>query len=422
MFWFIILFPILIYPWGFDPYYTFPKTAYLQIFVLVTWLYIFIKRKSLFIKITKHDLLPEKIIFILFLLVGVSTIFSVDRMTSIYGVMDRKEGIFTLFSYFSVFLFSTWLLDDKKLDKILPSIAYISIIVSGYGILQHYSLDFLQRNSLKLKYNSTYSFFDNQNFFASYLVLIILITISLFLSEKSKNYATLYFFTVCIAFVSLIFSNTRSGYLGIFFSFVFITFFVIYKRKYLWKKWGILIVSLSLLLLIINLSENGQYTNRINSVVTDSYKVVSNQSTGHEGSARIFIWVNSLPLVLDFFWIGSGPDTFGLVFPDDKEIIDFTGGALVDKAHNEYLQMAITMGVPTLLTYLLFVLIVLIRAFKAVKRAKGNEKIILYGLISAIFGYLVQAFFNISVVPVAPLFWALLGITLNKSRNIMKTE
>ena len=45
MYWFILLFPLMIYPWGPLTYYTFPKVFYLDVFVLCTWLYIIFKKK-----------------------------------------------------------------------------------------------------------------------------------------------------------------------------------------------------------------------------------------------------------------------------------------------------------------------------------------------------------------------------------------
>jgi putative inorganic carbon (HCO3(-)) transporter len=269
-------------------------------------------------------------------------------------------------------------------------------------------------------YSGTYTFFDNPNFFGSYLVLVLLITIPLYLNATTKKYTALYFVSLCLAFVALIYSNTRSGYVGVFFGLLFITMFVVIKRKHLWKKWITLAASMIILLFFINNAEQGRYAQRINSVVKDSYSVATNQTTGHEGSARFFIWQQSLPLVKEYFWIGSGPDSFEFVYPNDnEETRAFMNGQTVDKAHNEYLQIAITLGVPALLTYLCFLFLILRRAFQAVKLAEGNEKIFIYGLIATIIGYLVQAFFNISTVPVAPIFWSILGITLAKSTLVI---
>jgi O-antigen ligase len=420
MYWFIILFPLLIYPWGFDPYYTSTKTGYLYAFVLCTWLYILFKRKYKTLKPDKADSSIVIMLFLFLTLIELSTAFSPNNYTSVYGLIDRKEGLISYFCYLSVFLFSYRLIDKEKMNKVFPGIAFVSMLVSIYGILQHYQLDFLPRNSAMRGYSGTYTFFDNPNFFGSYLVLVLLITIPIYLNATAKKYKALYFVSLCLAFVALIYSNTRSGYVGVFFGLLFITMFVVIKRKHLWKKWVTLAVSIVILLFFINNAEQGHYAKRINSVVKESYSVAANQTTGHEGSNRFFIWQKSLPLVKEYFWIGSGPDSFEFVYPNDnEETRAFMNGQTVDKAHNEYLQIAITLGVPALMTYLCFLFLILRRAFQAVKLAEGNEKILIYGLIATIIGYLVQAFFNISTVPVAPIFWSILGITLAKSTLVM---
>jgi putative inorganic carbon (HCO3(-)) transporter len=71
----------------------------------------------------------------------------------------------------------------------------------------------------------------------------------------------------------------------------------------------------------------------------------------------------------------------------------------IDKAHNEYLNIAVSAGIPSLIAYLTLVFVVL-------KNSVSKEKNLLLAVIIA---YLVQAFFNISVVSVAFLFWILLG-------------
>ncbi len=423
MYWFIVLFPLLIYPWGIDPYYTTTKANYLYLFVLGYWLFIFFRKKQRTLIPKKGEKTSFALLIIFLCLIEISTAFSNYTYTSVHGSIDRKEGLITFFSYCSMFLFSYRLMDIRKVTKLMSGAAIVSALVSIYAILQHYSLDFLPRNSAMRNYSGTYTFFDNPNFFGSYLVLNFLMALTVYLTGNKKNVNIFYFLTICLAFIALLFSNTRSAYLGIFCGTVFLTVFVVYKRKHLWKRWSLLAVSLLLIAVIINFSEKGHYVNRASTIFSESYQVVTNQSTGYEGSSRLFIWKKTLPLLKDFFWIGSGPDTFEFIFPatpEEREIYLGDANIIVDKAHNEYLQIAVTLGTPALLVYLLFVFSILSRAFQAVKRAADNEKVILLGLISVVIGYLIQAFFNISTVPVAPIFWALLGITLAKSESLLR--
>ncbi|MBI0576523.1 O-antigen ligase family protein [Neobacillus cucumis] len=425
MYWFILLFPLLIYPWGYDPYYTTTKANYLYIFVLVAWLSICYKKKYRLLIPKKGEATVEFLIIIFLCLIELSTAFSKSWYTSIFGLIDRKEGLISYFAYCSLFIFSYRMLNLKKLNKLLTGISIVSALVSTYGILQHYLLDFLPRNSFNLNTTRSYAFFDNPNFFGSYLVLVILLTLTLFLIEKNYKLSLLHYISICLSFTALIFSGTRSGWVGVFIGIAFMSVAAIIKNKYLWKKWSLLLISLALIVILLNNLEKGTYTNRITTAVTDSYHIVTNESTGLEGSSRLFIWEKSIPLIKKYFWLGSGPDTFEFVFhakPDELQRYFGDPNIIVDKAHNEYLQIAITLGIPALITYLLLLLYVFTRTLQAVKKAKDDEKILLFGLMATILGYLGQAFFNISTVPVAPLFWAVLGITLAKSSVYLKSK
>ncbi|MCM3587650.1 O-antigen ligase family protein [Mesobacillus maritimus] len=418
MFWFLLLFPLLIYPWGFNPYYTLPKTAYLQIFVLAAWLFILLKQKYRPSNLSHRNFKLEALIAGFIGLAVLSTIFSVNPQLSLYGAEKRYEGLLTIFCYASLFLFSYRFLNEEKIKRILNGMVSISIVVSVYGILQHFLIDFLPRNSGKLNYDRSYAFFDNPNFFGSYRVLMIMLTTTFYLTVNSKKFLVFNWTAASLAFIALLYSGTRSGWVGVFCGILFLSFFVVLRRKALWKKWITLLASFALIVVVVNTTENGSYEQRVSAFISDSYQVISNQSTGHEGSSRLFIWQKSLTLIPDDVWLGTGPDTLGEVFPaseEEKQLYLGNPKMIVDKVHNEYLHIAVTMGIPALILYLSILFIVVRRAFQAAKKAENEHRIFLFGLLSAIFGYLAQAFFNISVVTVAPFFWSLLGMTLAHS-------
>lgn len=83
--------------------------------------------------------------------------------------------------------------------------------------------------------------------------------------------------------------------------------------------------------------------------------------------------------------------------------------AVIDKAHNEYLQYAVTLGIPALIVYFAFVISIIKKHINEIDN--NNVKLILYFVVVS---YLVQAFFNISTVGIAPLFWFTLGLLDSK--------
>jgi O-antigen ligase len=72
--------------------------------------------------------------------------------------------------------------------------------------------------------------------------------------------------------------------------------------------------------------------------------------TQGSGATRLHIWSDTLHLVAARPWVGWGPDTFGLVYPQ-FQTGDWTPGFLVDKAHSDVLQVAATQGLVGVAAY-----------------------------------------------------------------------
>ena len=112
-------------------------------------------------------------------------------------------------------------------------------------------------------------------------------------------------------------------------------------------------------------------------------------------------------------WFGCGTDNLleGLHTYCPDEINNFIKDRLadVDKAHNEYIHICATNGIPAVIVYLTFLSLIV---FPKMRKMFKDEKV--FVLTIAIICYLAQAFFNISTLGVAPLFWAILGLSDNK--------
>lgn len=146
------------------------------------------------------------------------------------------------------------------------------------------------------------------------------------------------------------------------------------------------------------------------------------ESWGFEGNERIgssrgYIWSRSLPLLKNAFFLGYGPDTFAIVFPQHDiigKMYAYHGDMwqIVDKPHNLYLQIAINTGVISLLAFLFIVVYYLYQSFRLYVSNPFLDFLSQAGVavFIAIVGYLGAAFFNDSVVSVAPVFWCLLGL------------
>src|SRR5690606_4792541 len=109
-----------------------------------------------------------------------------------------------------------------------------------YGVLQHFHLDFYQNKDFQTYRGGVYTFFDNPNFFSSYLVVMMVMAMGLYAAEKSKLRLVLLWLILGMQFTALLYTFTRSGWLGMLCGGTILTVLAIGKRRRLWLRWGVM--------------------------------------------------------------------------------------------------------------------------------------------------------------------------------------
>ena len=394
--------PLVITP-GYRDYYYFPKITIIYMLCLIIILYLIISRKIKEIKIDKFLLLYVLSVF-------VSFIMSIDMNTSFWGKDLRYEGLLAIISYAVIYTTAANFYKIKKyhIELLMLSAAFITL----YGTLQYFGLDFIPKDPLRIKWiNIAYSTIGNPNFLGSYIVLILPVSIFMWINFHKKRYLAY----SCIFYLCLLCTRTRSAWLGFILSFILLIIFAI-KNKINMKYLYIAIAFFAVITIFLNFYSQNETERKFVSIISDAQKVYEKSPKAeYAGSTRIFIWKRAVKLVESKPIFGYGPDTFGTVFMKNykKDILYVIGNEIIDKAHNEYLETAVTSGLVTLAFYILFIFNVIKKSYRSI----NENKYIIPVLLSAT-GYLVQAFFNISVVSVAPVFWALLGILSSLNRDI----
>jgi hypothetical protein len=139
--------------------------------------------------------------------------------------------------------------------------------------------------------------------------------------------------------------------------------------------------------------------------------------TGYEAyaSGRGYIWSRTIPLLKDRIFLGSGADTFTLVFPQNDYVnykINGFEGSLLSKPHNLYLQVGVQTGILSLLAMLTFYGWYFISSIRIYLRCNFDSYSYVVG--AAIFigsiGYMISGIANDSSITTAPIFWVLIGI------------
>lgn len=132
-------------------------------------------------------------------------------------------------------------------------------------------------------------------------------------------------------------------------------------------------------------------------------------------STRGYLWSRSIPLLRHSIILGTGADTFSLVFPHNDLPGRINAGyytALVTKPHNLYLQIGVQHGVLALLCFLAVCLMYIAQSAMLYFKSDFSDRNHWFGagIMLGVIGYLIAGISNDSCVTIAPIFWVLLGI------------
>lgn len=304
----------------------------------------------------------------------VSTLFSMDKYTSIIGYYTRFNGGLISVTIFTLLFFV--LLNIKNAgtrEKIMNSIYSSSLLVSAYAIAQHFG--FQKGYWIEDSQARVFSTLGQPNWLAAYTLLIMFPALNGALkAEGVKKY--FYSAVFLTSFASLWFTYSLSGILGFFGAVILLAFYLGRKRIMEDKKFLAGIAGLVILICVLNPGVLGpKLRDTLNDIrrnvasrtvvyANDGTRPTNSSPTGKFGDTtaiRLIVWKGTLNLITSSpknFLIGTGPETFPYAFPKFRPVElnqssewDF----IFNKPHNFYLDIFSNLGLFGLATYALLV-------------------------------------------------------------------
>ncbi|MBR6643139.1 MAG: O-antigen ligase family protein [Lachnospiraceae bacterium] len=187
---------------------------------------------------------------------------------------------------------------------------------------------------------------------------------------------------------------------------------------------------------------NDRYFYFTNQIVRENYKFINtefgrldecvyakNVFPGYEAvaSGRGYVWGRTIPLLKKNVFVGSGPDTFCIEFPQNDYVARYKSGydaIFFTRPHNFYLQMGIQTGVLSLLAFLTCYLGYFIGSCKRYffRKFHKTEQWIGFFLFACTVGFMVSGLANDSLITVTPIFYVLLGTGMAINQKICLPE
>lgn len=388
------------------------STTYVLMLIFNVFIILYFNIRKL-VKFEKID-----VFLILLIIFGtIATIFAKDVSISLFGYWKRYEGFSQLLYYYTLMYLSTIIKEDKHKKIIITSILVFGLINVFVSIIQAYDiLKFIPIPFRGLKHAK--GFIGHSNFFGSYMTLCLGLCIGLFLYSKDGKFKTFIKLILCMLFYTgMLLGNALSSIVGLMGIGLLIIIYFIYliKKKEINKFLIIKHILLVLCLLSINIFLSCTNKTVLNKDVKKLTSEVSDVTKGKiddsYGTHRLYIWKNTLKVVPKHLLHGVGVDNFSNAFGEHQLLYEEVHEKY-DKAHNEYLQKLICEGIFSCITYIGMLSTIFVVSIKKILKEKNYITIALF---LSFTGYSIQAFFNISVLEVAPLFWIVIGLLYNRN-------
>lgn len=358
--------------------------------ILCVWLMRSIKEGRILFKRTPFDIF----IGLFFLSQVLSTLFSIDVHTSLFGYYGRfNGGLISLITYLILYYSLASFLDESKSEResFIKRLLIISVVTSAlvilWGIPGKLGHD-LSCVVFSGKFDNScwtaqfdpaarmFSTLGQPNWFGSYIAITFFICLYFYL--RSTKYKYIYLSILLFNLVAVFFSNSRSSLVATIVTSFGVGVVVLFLRKQLainslFKKTVPLMVGLFIFVLLFKtgVSQIDRYldfSNYFKKQVIQKQVPIKNPSTSPNKISdsidiRKIVWKGATNLGLQYPLFGTGVETFAysyyFVRPQEHNLTS-EWDYLYNKAHNEYLNFFATTGFFGIASYVFFLSAVIV--------------------------------------------------------------
>lgn len=430
----------------------------LTVIIVTCWLFKMLEVRKFILASTPMDI-P---LVIFYLSQVLSTIFSIDPHTSIWGYYTRSNGgLLSITSYILLFYALVSNFDSQQAIKFLKSALYGGVFVALYAIPEHFGVslscvimvhEFSAGCWVQDVQARVFATLGQPNWLAAYLGMLIFPAIYFFLTSKTRFQLIAYFLSLISLYLAFTFTFSRGGSLGLIAGLAVLAVLHFGRTKLLeiaslFTRKDVKVYSSSeervekysafkpfLIIILIFLFINVYFGSALTTFKLEKFSAPPRPSivrsgggtqleTGgtESGQIRFIVWRGALDIFKHYPIFGSGVETFAYSYYKFRPVAhnlvsewDF----LYNKAHNEYLNYLATTGVLGFISYMLIIVVFIGWCIKYyVSSIKGSQKshneyhiILILCFLASYASYLVQNFFGFSVVIIALFFFLFPGL------------
>jgi O-antigen ligase len=352
------------------------------------------------------------------LAVFISVVFSQYPGLSLFAFFGKfVKCVFLYFSFIEAFS------DQKRIRLFLSFFMASAFVTALSGVVQHYiGIDFIKGHVIGMEnFVSSHrinSSFFGANGFGAYLLPVIGLTAHFLYSavggRKSLVWAGVVAFFLVLLLSCLCWTYSRSSWIGYL---VVLFVMVLFDRRRILYAGALLLIFIFIFLPSL---DNVRHMNLINDNTRGVQEEENVQSVFEQGgSGRLDYWKQAVLVIRSSPIVGTGLNTYTRVIKRERD-----HGAW-RYAHNCYLQMTAETGFLGLACFLSMLFVLFRHALNYCKKIEDVWLLtILQGIVSGLFGFLVQSFFDNTfyTVQLGMLMWFIFGLMVAVMRINTSSE
>jgi hypothetical protein len=407
------------------------------VFVIITMI-VGIMRKQF----TKRSAVPYCIILASLLWAVYSLLHSFDYKTSLFGLDGRDEGWFALVMYGGFFFLGTMLRRKEYMEKLYNGLMIFGIVQCVWGLLQaqpffdfpteYHVIEPMSYYNMHLPSGMT----DSPITFAMLLGLLLAVSIPTAICSGDKKRRVLAAVCTGLSLLMVFKTQTIAGLIvGIAAVLFGLVFWAVRKKEIKGKAWVMPAVTVGAALLSVcwvwfSPSINGSYKSTKEAMLENGYVLCDGGIVWDDSAFRLstsgiynrnyiedvdiydpvsvlrYCWSEGVRVIGLYPLDGTGPDNFCYTqLHTSMELADNMNN--VDRPYNNLLFIAATRGVISLVLHIALIGVCFVLAWQR-KKQHGSWQTL--AACAAVVIYTLSSLVGISVLSVAPVFWALLGV------------
>lgn len=312
-----------------------------------------------------------------FVAYAVSTLFSFDAFTSMWGTLERMGGLYSLLhlALFFVMLSGVMKTTDHWLTLVKFSVV-VSLVSAFYGFLQKTNLEWVLGSGGRTKIFGT---IGNPALFAGYMLTSLFLSAGLFFTEWRKSGLKYLWLAISlVGSLAVLMSGVRGSVIALFVGWFLILMGIGYLTKMKRIVQGGIGIAVIVAVAFISIQlfkdtdfvKKSQYLARYADFSFSSYTI----------QTRTWTWTSGLQGWIETpraMFIGFGPENFQIPFVMHFNPNHFRGPGsetLFDRAHNMFIEVLVTMGIVGFIIYIAMFSTIIHQMFGFIKEKMAQRK------------------------------------------------